>query len=317
MKLPHHDFDGAWKEALEKYFQPLMEICFPEVSAAVDWTIAIIWMDKELQEVFRGDDLGRQQVDKLVRVSLLDGTLEWILLHVEVQSQNDSHLPLRMYRYHHRLVDRYGSAVVSLAILADENPAWKPCVHKEELLGCRVRFEYPICKLLELDDATLQQKTGGGSPNPGAVVILACLRALRSKRDLTLREQWKWELTRRLYEGGFGKKEIVELYRLIGWFIALPEEMELQYHRRLIAYEKEKKMAYITFAERHGRKEGMRDGFVKGIREAILDTLDARFGEVPPEIPQILDGISDYSKLKTLQRRAAVTDSLEAFRATL
>ena len=228
MDLPHNDFDGAWKEALEKYLQPLMELCFPAVAAAVDWSAPVTWQDKELQEVFRGDDLGGQQVDKLVNVRLRDGSEEWILLHIEAQSRGDGGLPLRMYRYHHRLVDRYGSAVVSLAILADENRHWKPCVHTEELLGCRVRFEYPVCKLLEMERASLEQSASGGASNPGAVILLACRQKLETGKNLESRRQWKWELTRRLYEGGFGKEEIIELYRLIhsaagGNGVAIPQ----------------------------------------------------------------------------------------------
>jgi hypothetical protein len=333
MELPHNDFDGAWKEALEKYLQPLMDLCFPTVAAAVDWSVPVTWQDKELQEVFRGDELGGQQVDKLVKVRLRDGGEEWILLHIEAQSQGDGALPVRMYRYHHRLVDRYGSAVVSLAILADENRHWKPCVHTEELLGCRVRFEYPVCKLLEMEKASLEQSASGEAANPGAIILLACRHALETGKNLKSRRQWKWELTRCLYEGGFGKEEIIELYRLIGWFIALPEEMELQFHRRLVAYEEEKKMPYVTFAERYGRREGRKEGRKEGrregrqvgkqegrlqtLREGILDILDARFGEVPGEIREAITVLEDETRLKFLHRHAALAGSLEEFRVAM
>ena len=39
--------------------------------------------------------------------------------------------------------------MVSLVILADDQAHWRPNAFEEELLGCRVRFEFPVCKLLD------------------------------------------------------------------------------------------------------------------------------------------------------------------------
>lgn len=32
------DFDGAWKEALDSYLPQFLELCFPNVYHAVDWS---------------------------------------------------------------------------------------------------------------------------------------------------------------------------------------------------------------------------------------------------------------------------------------
>src|SRR5207248_913998 len=108
------------------------------------------FLDKELQEIIRDAALGEQRVDKLIKVQLRDGGEEWILVHVEVQHQHDINLPERVYQYHHRVRDRFGKRVLSLVILADERPDWRPNHYEEEVLGCRVRFDFPICKLLDL-----------------------------------------------------------------------------------------------------------------------------------------------------------------------
>jgi hypothetical protein len=97
------DYDGAWKEALEMYLCPFLELCFPVVAAGIDWSIGIEFLDKELQEVVRDAELGKQRADKLVKVQRQDGVEEWLLVHVEVQGQRDPDLPRRMYRYHHRI----------------------------------------------------------------------------------------------------------------------------------------------------------------------------------------------------------------------
>ena len=75
--------------ARKQFLQPFIALCFPRVAAEVDWSIPPEFLDTELQEVVRDADLGKQRVDKLIRVQLLDGREEWVLIHVEVQAQPD------------------------------------------------------------------------------------------------------------------------------------------------------------------------------------------------------------------------------------
>jgi hypothetical protein len=48
-----------------------------------------------------------------------------------------------MYEYHRRIVDRHQQRVVSLAVLVDTSPGFRPATYEEETWGCRLRFEYP------------------------------------------------------------------------------------------------------------------------------------------------------------------------------
>jgi hypothetical protein len=41
------DYDGAWKEALDRYFEPFLRLCFPAVHAGIDWSRAVTPMDQE------------------------------------------------------------------------------------------------------------------------------------------------------------------------------------------------------------------------------------------------------------------------------
>ena len=53
------DFDGAWKEALEQYFRPFLEFCFPDIAARVDWSKGFEFLDKELQKVVHDAEMER------------------------------------------------------------------------------------------------------------------------------------------------------------------------------------------------------------------------------------------------------------------
>jgi hypothetical protein len=101
------DFDTAWKEALEALFEPFMAFFFPEAHHEIDWTRKVLMLDKELEQISPESEQGRRVVDKLVKVWRINGQDEWVLVHVEVQSQQEAEFAQRMYVYNYRLFDRY------------------------------------------------------------------------------------------------------------------------------------------------------------------------------------------------------------------
>ena len=64
-------------------------------------------------------------------------------------------MPERMYQYHFRIQAKKGMAVVRLAVLTDDNPNWRPGPWEEDHLGCKLRFEYLSCKLLDFKEEEL------------------------------------------------------------------------------------------------------------------------------------------------------------------
>ena len=285
------DYDGAWKELLEVYFRPFLEFCFPDAARRVDWAQPIGFLDKELQEVVRDAASGKLQADKLVRVHCLDGEEEWLLIHVEVQGQPDPKLPRRMYDYHHRITDRYDKPVVSMAVLADERVGWKPNIYEAGHWGCRLRFEYLVCKLIEIPAQQLEQEN-----NPAGVVIAAYLATLRTTGDMVRRKQLKWQLTRRLVERGYEREDILEIFRLIDWVMILPESLTVAFRRELIQYEQEKAMPHLTSIEeldlKESRQEGRLEGRQEGQYRTICRLLERRWGKLSAPLDEQLRGLS-------------------------
>ena len=80
--------------------------------------------------------LGRRLADKLVKVWRADGAEAWVLIHVEVQAQSEADFVRRMYTYNYRLFDRYNRQIASLAVLSDEDLAWRPQEFSYTLFGC-------------------------------------------------------------------------------------------------------------------------------------------------------------------------------------
>jgi len=110
---PASDYDSAWKEAVTLYFEPFMEFCFPQIYSDIDWEKGYETLDTELQELIRDAETGRRLADKLVRVSLKNGEDALVLIHIEIQGQEQADFAERMYIYNHLLFDRYRQKVFS------------------------------------------------------------------------------------------------------------------------------------------------------------------------------------------------------------
>jgi hypothetical protein len=247
------DYDSPWKEAIELYFREFMVFFFPAIAPDIDWHHDPEFLDTELQQIVRDADIGRRWADKLVKVWRVDGTETWLLIHIEVQSQYQVEFAQRMYVYNYRLRDRYNRPVVSLAVLADDRPQWRPHTYETSVLGCEVRFHFPVVKLLDYgEDWTALE----ANRNPFATVVMAHLKARETRNNAITRKDWKLRLTRRLYEQGDGREDILELYRFIDWLIELPEPLEAEFQAALVAYEGEATMRYVSTIERQGIQKG-------------------------------------------------------------
>ena len=54
-----------------------------------------------------------------------------------------------MFTYYYRLLDRFDRPVVSLAILGDERPNWRPDRYETILWGYGAQFSFRAVKLLD------------------------------------------------------------------------------------------------------------------------------------------------------------------------
>jgi hypothetical protein len=298
------DFDSPWKEALEHYFQAFMALFFPKAHGGIAWEHGYEFLDKELQQVVRDAELGRRLADKLVKVWRTDGEETWVLIHIEVQGQPEPDFARRMYTYNYRLFDRYDRQIVSLAVLGDESPGWRPAEFGYALWGCEVSLRFPTVKLL---DYRARWDELDASANPFAIVIMAHLKAQETRADPESRLEWKLRLFRRLYGRGFLKQDILELFRFIDWLLWLPDELTQKFRQAVAEYEEEKRMPYVTSIELLGRQEGRQDA----TRENVVMILRERFAAVPPALVEALNRIDDLGTLRSLLRRAVTVERPE------
>ena len=281
------DYDSPWKEALDIYFEPFLALLFPAAHAGIDWSRGFESLDKEFQQVVREAELGRRFVDKLFKVWVRDGTEYWVLIHIEVQTTRDGKFPERMYVYNYRIFDRYNKPVASFAVLADDDPNWRPNEFRQSVFGCETGIRFPMVKLT---DFAVREAELMASTNPFATLVLAHLRTIQTSGNPAARKASKTSLVRSLYERSFSAKDVRQLFRLMDWIMVLPATLEAVFQEDVVKIREETRMPYVTSLERVAKRAGMREG--------IESLLKVRFGEQGFGLMPFVQQSHDEEKLR-------------------
>jgi hypothetical protein len=305
-------FDSPWKEALERYLPDFMAFFFPQAEREIDWSRGYVLLDTELRQIVRDAELGVRRADRLVQVQRRSGEPTLVYIHIEVQSQYEVAFAERMFVYHYRLHDRYRQPIVSLAVLGDERPTWKPSGYHYALWDCALDFRFPVAKLLDYAPQRAQLEADA---NPFATVVLAHLAAQETRQSDQQRALAKFALTRRLYMLGYDRQEILDLYAFIDWMLRLPPDLEDQVWRQIEQYEQETRMSYITTAERIGHERGLEEGRAAGLLEGIVAVLEIRFGQAGVDLIPEIQRIDDVSTLERVLQAAKTLRTLDEIRA--
>jgi len=301
------DYDSPWKEALDFFFEPFLELFFPEAHADIDWTRECESLDKELQQIAPEAEIGRRYVDKLVKVWLKCGAEQWVLVHVEVQMTDESSFPCRMFVYHYRLFDKYNREVASFAILGDDKPGWRPQSYDYRRWGVEVGFRFPVAKLLDYAERRSQLEA---SSNPFATVVLAHLDTQETRQDQGERKDRKFRMIKRLRERGWSETQVRQIFHVIDWMMELPDPLADEFWKEVKQYEEKEHMPFITTPERYGRLEGRAEGRLEGI-EAILEL---RFQDAGLQLMPEIRLISDPEKLEKILHAAKTVAGPEELR---
>lgn len=340
--LPAPD-DATWKAYLDSVerMRVLVKKGDPDLHDRIDWARGAVFMDKELAKIAPESATGVQIVDKLVRVSLKDGGEEWLLIHVEVQSTPQSNFEERIFAYFVAIWLRYRRRVVSIAILADDNPNWRPSRYEQVTGRCRVSFEFPTLKLIDLDE---QELINAG--DSASLILAAFLRAMRTRGDADLRYQARVELMTLVLERGYNEDEARDILRFLEGAMKLPADLEDLYEKMLDEYRSKSSGAVLLSSierkaiqrgllrgyrrgrrrgeqiglktgQEEGHKKGLEEGRTEGLQQAIIANLRELYGSAPDEIVNALHQVKQSETLQELLTYSLRAGSLQAFQQRL
>ena len=128
--------------------------------------------------------------------------------------------------------------------------------------------------------------------NPFAVVVLAHLKTLETRRAPADRQAWKVRLIKGLYERGFSADDVRQLFRFIDWIMDLPEAGERLFWQEITLYQEAKQMPFMTIAERIGREPDLLKGIELG--------LELKFGAEGLKLMPELRALQDHEVLEAV-----------------
>jgi hypothetical protein len=313
------DMDGGWKQVIEDYLEDFFRFFFPTVHAEIDFDQPCEHLDKELAKIMLDAAVGDREADQLIQVHWRDGGDELVLVHVEVQAQDAADFAERMYVYNTRIWERYRRPVVSLALLIDGDPRFRPDRYVREKSVCRLELTFLAVKLLDYKtEAELL-----ADPSPFAIASLVQLRKLQAGGDVYQRYAFKLALARQLYQRGYNRDDVLKLFRFMDYVLRLTEALSIRFDTDLAQLEENLHMPYVTSIERHalqrgreegrqeGREEGIREGMVQGAADLLRQALEVRFGEVPAALLEKIRQCRDVDVLRTLLKQVLTAGSLD------
>ncbi len=250
------DYDGLWKDAIERFLPQLLERVLPDLYADIDFSVKPEFLSQELRDSVQRHNNAAVYVDELIKLALKDGDSAWILLHIEVQGPGGDAISGRMFHYmtliyaHHRVMP------VALAILTSRRPLEVIDEYSvENHYGTKLSYKYNCFEVYGQNDEEMLQ-----SNNPFDLIFYAVKNT--SKTSQKKKYALLLNITRMLTKKGWSEDDRRDLFSFIVRIVNLTDT-ELQ--QKFIEEVKEDKMAELTFVEKYFRDEGRAEGRKEGI----------------------------------------------------
>ena len=262
------DFDGFWKDLIERFWRELLKSVLPTLYDMTDLTKEPEFLDKELRDVLRlpNERNSPRFVDTLLKIPLKDGGEAWVLLHIEVQGPGGENLTFRMFGYLCRIFAHYQRMPVALAILTAPRTSETTGVFEASQHGTSIRYQFNTLELNRLDDTRLL-----ASDNPFDLALYAARMAKRSRDDERMKFRYLRELTWQLSRKGWSPRDRHDLLVFIEWIINL-KDRGLREEYRVYANEMEgEKVRYKSWIDEMFQEKFRQEGMTLGRQEGRLE----------------------------------------------
>ncbi|QQK75331.1 Rpn family recombination-promoting nuclease/putative transposase [Salicibibacter cibarius] len=277
----------------------------PDLYEEMDWSKTPDSLEQELHRIFPKWKKGTKYTDKLMKVPLKSSKEQWVLVHVEVQADEDNDFSKRMFQYFYRIFDKYNKNIYAIALLADPTYTFKPTAYEYQFHGTHLTYAYNAYKFLDQDEEKLLQ-----SDNPFAYVVLAGIYMQKSRNDADKRYQFKRRLFELLLQDPEknAREYVHSLLYFIDYVLQIPEDMskKLQEEVKPMIGKEANDMdktkhpdpptlkPLLDELRQEGKELGRREGIAEGQRERTKEIAVAMLKEgIPIESIMKVTGLND------------------------
>jgi len=272
VKTERFDYDGYWKDLINRFFWNFLEMALPDLYADADTSREHEFLDKEFTDVLNTGDaeihMSAHFADYVIKVPMKNGDEEFLILHCEIQGEGGKDLPSRMFHYQCFIFARFKKAPVALAIITDKRPPSEASSYAHSHYGTNTVYEYNNLVVTDLVDDDLLS-----SDNPIALAFYAAKSALGVKEELQ-----KYAFLRRLAgllgERGWSMKDKRDLLLFIERIINLKDKaLKKQYWEYRQQLNKEGKVVYEHWLKEVEEEVVEQRGIEKGIEKMVKSLL--------------------------------------------
>lgn len=275
---PAVDQDGLWKKVIGELFEDFLLFFAPELYEHVDFTKEPDFLQQELFQEVVDKKKGRRMADQLVKVHFKDGKEKWILIHVEVQSENEVDFSERMFQYFYRIYDRYDRKIVALAIMTSPHQSTASQDFHYNYFGTTLHYAYTNCKIVDYDYKALRK-----SEKLFSKIVLAAKYVHETKDEDRKRYLFKRKLMREIVRNQqYSRTAVQAVLHFVDYLLRLPEELSWQLSEKIRPilgkeqklmelYNEENASPTITNIFERKRQEGVLEGEIKGKMEGKIE----------------------------------------------
>lgn len=113
------------------------------------------------------------------------------------------------------------------------------------------------------------------------------------------------------------REKILALFEFIGVVMALPEVDDEKLYEEIKPTAEEQQMSLLTIAERKGREVGLVEGREEGLKQAIADILEIKFGVGALRLGSQIEPIASVEVLQKIRAGLKQAQSLEEAEAVI
>ncbi len=215
-------YDSVWKTIIVEFYADFMQFFLPDLFEQLDTSVPPEFLDQELLAIQKELNIPKQITDKLIKVRLKNGSEQWLLIHIEIQTKFEIHFSTRMYLYEAFIFAKHRLPITALAIFTRANTPKMYNIYETECFGTSLTYRYNAYRIAKQDEVALTN-----SDNIFSIFVLAHLYVIQTTpKKYEQRLTFKEKLFELAEQNKFEDDKIERMLIFVNQIMELPIQLQ-------------------------------------------------------------------------------------------